>query len=300
MYNEELKSRFINEIYSECASGTIKNVKYILNKASETEEILNKDLYEMTAEECEDVIRSYPSRSEGAIDINISILALYIRFCIKNGYINGRFNYFEILKFDLKKFLDKEYSENKFISRKELDECYPTLVNEQDVALLELLFNGLNLHEIRDLKETDFKEDRIIVEGRNDILISSKTYEILVEAKNQIYYFSGNGDIDPTAKGEKRPLGSSIYLFKATGQEKVNQVTYAGLRKRFDKIIDYIGHRHLRPTTVIESGMLDMAKTLKAEKGSDLEKEDWIKISERFNREIMHWWKIRNLTSDFM
>jgi hypothetical protein len=92
------------------------------------------------------------------------------------------------------------------------------------------------------------------------------------------------------------------YVLKISARDNGNEpIKPINLTARLSRIKDFWGNPYLTLTSIWYSGMLDMAKTILEEKKARhesqntimkqiiLEKEDWIKIHERFGCGAIYW-----------
>lgn len=83
--------------------------------------------------------------------------------------------------------------------------------------------------------------------------------------------------------GEKAfPFSDTGYVFRVSGGAKQGKVKPTFFNARINTIKDWVGNPYLTPTNLYFSGMIEYAKQLKEEKGSELDKMDYIKISRKF------------------
>lgn len=298
MYNMELKERFLNSLKDEMSDSTLYNIRYILNKAKKTEEALNKDVYEMNADECKSVINSYSNRSEQVVRVNISVLQKYVDFCISEGYVPSRINYFEILSASAPNFVNVEHINNKYITREELNDIQDEyIVNAQDKALFELMFIGVmgdRFEELINLKESDIHYNKIVLPNRV-VEITPRTHQILIEAANQNIYIKAEGGVG----GNHIKLKDNDYVLKPTVRSEHDLIPYGTLRTRINKIRTDIGNKNITPKSVCESGMLDLAKKIYAEKG-ELNKEDWVEVCKKYNKSNNLWFPTKKRLEGFI
>lgn len=284
MYNVELKERFL----SEYIPNTAKNYRYILEKASDTEEFLDKDICNFNSSERDKLISSYSNRSRLAVDVVVSALRKYTDFCIASGLVPDRVNYFGTIGgTDLDDYIDQTAISNKYVTLEQLREMQDTCFNPQDAICPELPFLGIKgkeACEILNIKKTDIKEDRIILPDR-EIMISSKTYALIQDAIEQNIYFSGNGESD--AISTERVMNDSEYLLKPSGKDK-HDMTYSAYINRIARIKRYFNNPYITINNLWVSGMIHRLKAIKEEKG-ELNKEDYQQINVEFGFDAKYW-----------
>jgi hypothetical protein len=300
MYNAEIKERFFEE--SGLVDSTIRMYRYILEKATSTEEELGKDVYEFTPYECDQLINSFARKSEGIIYVIITCLKQYVDFCKINNLTADNFNYFSTLTGveTIKKYLDVTAVANKHISYEQLLELEGLCYNAQDAVIPELLFIGVKgeeAAELLELREECIFPDKIVLPDR-EIAISERTYQLIKDAidPNGIYH-RGNGETDGRIK--KLPLSHSEYVLKPVGTKQKGQLTYAALQARVIKIKNYFDNPYLTPTNIWVSGQIHLAKQIMAEKG-ELTKEDYQYIGSIFGIDKSQWSQIKFKISGFI
>lgn len=282
MYNSEIKERFLAEHSG--LDSTKRNYRYILSQAQKTEgeNGLNKDIYSFTPYECDQLIFSFPRRSEGVIYVIVSCFKQYIDFCKTINLVAVEdFNYFETIKGreGIMKYLDNTAVSNKYITMDDLLEIEGLCANEQDAVILELQWIGLTRSEAIDLKVEDVHEDKIILKDRV-IDITPRTYQVIQDAIKQPLYKKGNGETD--AKVPELEINKTDYVLRIAGKTKEGQITVQSYLARFNKVKSWIDNPYITPTNVRVSGQIYAAKEIK-EMNGEVTKEDYIEIGKRFN-----------------
>jgi hypothetical protein len=220
----------------------------------------------------------------------VTCLKQYVDFCKTNNLTVDNFNYFSTITGveTVGKYVDKTALENRYITYEQLIEMEDLCINPQDAVIPELLFNGVKGEraiEILELEKENIKEDRIVLEDR-EIPISTRTYQLIMEAYEQKEYLKGNGDYDGYSPKMFLPDGSNI--LRSSGTVNHGKLGYQALAARVTRIKEYFGNPYINITNIWISGMIHLAKQIKEEKG-DLTKEDWIKISKQFGYPEQHW-----------
>ncbi len=283
MFNKKLKELYLKSLKG-YADGTIKNYRYILSKASVTEDFLNKDIYDFTLEECDKLLKSYNNRSLDMANVNKSCLESYVDFCIQEGYVSTLVNFFKGLsRQDLNKYVDKEAIRNKYITYEELLELEQQCVNAQDAVIARLLFIGVRGEECSDLislKVDNVTPEKIILQDR-EIIIDNSTYELVQEAIHQDQYIKGNGEPSASVRSLNMVLNQSEYVIKSSGSKKVGEINYQTLRMRVNRVKDYFGNPYLNIRNIWFSGIIHAIKQIKEQKG-ELTKEDYINVHRTF------------------
>ena len=292
MYNKDFKERFLAE--GGIAESTAKTYRFFLERASKTEEYLEKDIYALTPYECDQLILSFSRKSKAMAAVIIACFKRYIDFCIDNKQVKDYFNYFSTISGtdDLEKYVDKTAQNNKYITFEGLLEIQKILKNEQDIALVELLFCGVNgreASELINLRNDDILPDRILLSNR-DIPITDRTYQIIQDAINQKEYWRNNGEMEDTKTGASRVINHSDYVLRPTGSTKQGAIGYAALQMRLNKIKEFFGNDYLNLTNIWHSGMIYHLVNIKAEKG-EVTSDDYRKINKLFGYGEQYWYQ---------
>jgi hypothetical protein len=291
-YNDEIKNRFLNEVYENEQSRDV--IGYIFEYSRGNEEVLGKDLYDFTVEEIGLTI-SNSSHLPRSVEVAMArgrYISRYITWAIKNNLRRGNINPLQGMDEEwYSQFIDKDAKQ--FISKAELSEMESVLVNYQDIALLRLLFNGVygyESSEIRNLKITDISDDRTLRlyddrKGERHITVDESTIVVLRKAYEQSSYKNKNGDVE--GRNAESLLPENEYIIKPTLRGKMNEsdrVTQPTIMKRMRNIAQLFDMPDLNPKSVNRSGMIYLAyKILKEENKNEVDRQILNIIGDRFN-----------------
>lgn len=299
MYNQDFKNRFL-ENYS---ASTQIYYKYILQKSYETESMLNKDIYEMDNNELDSLLKSYCNGSVQAVASVLSVLKIYLDFANKEGYIETKVNYLQGIGGyeDLLKYVDVNIQGKKYVTRAELEEIAGSCVNAQDALCLILPFEGVkgeDAEEIINLKESDvgFISNELTLTKNNGetrkIIVSDLAIDYIRRALDEEFYYKNNGEDSPDLKSNHYVITKTDYVLRVAARQCEGAIKATNITARLNRIKQYWGNQYWTVTGMWYSGMLDMAKQIKEEKG-ELDKEDWIVINERFGYSAGYWTKTK-------
>ena len=249
------------------------------------------------------------------VSVIVAIFKRYKDFCIANdavekNYFKDYFNYFSTISGvkDFEKYIDVTARFNKYITRESLDEMQKQLVNEQDIALVELVFIGVlgkQGEELINLKVKDIIPEKIIRNDKNEIIkiepakiilpkrkleINTRTFEILSEADGQKEYYKNNGEIIETTRSKQMIINTTDYVLRLAGSTKFDKITYNSIQARINRIKDFFGNPYLSLTSIWHSGMLETLKNIKNEKGI-IEKEDYVKVNAMYGYNKILWYQ---------
>lgn len=289
LYNEEVKEAFLKQYTNEA---TRETYEYILKKVKPTEEIKEKDLYEFTGDELEDVFYDLEPFSIAASHTNFSVISRYIKWAIDKSLRSNNINplrEFEPSK--LKEFVDD--SKKVFVSEDELRELGKDLVNAQDEVIFRLAFEGVvgyQVSEILNLRKQDVNFETNELKLRDDkygertLHVSEECLRTIRQAINEEEYHLMNGL--STAKSPVKKLISSDYVVRGVisgrvkyGNDRADRHT---IYRRISKLKEIFEYPYLTIKNIERSGMLKMAKDLYVKNGK-LENEELALIADRFN-----------------
>lgn len=291
LYNSDLKKRFA-ETYPK---GTQKTIYHVFLKTKEIEEILDKDLYNFSKNELENTLGSFRAKSVLSLKSKHSFIVKYIEFCIDNNLLQTGINLAKTITV-LENFVDKRAMEEKYITEEELYGIVDEFCeNAQDAVCFMLLWEGVKgeeLYELRSLKvnDVDFNNRKITVTNekgdKRTITVSNKTTAIIKEALGQKEYIKTNYDeVDLVSKTRKIII--TDYVVRGSANSKDEILKYITIWQRINKIAKIYGNPYLTANNIYWSGIINMAKKIKGEKGK-LTKEDYNKIAQKYGVEFKY------------
>lgn len=281
LYNPELKERFLSTYDNEDTRTTIR---YAFFKSYLIESVLDKDLADFNLDEIGKCIANSSPHNVQTAKATGRFLSAYISWAIEEGIREGSnidplkgitSSWFE-------QFVDKSkkihYSLDEFINLLE------EIPNAQDQAFLCLLWEGLNLEELREIHYNDinWNENKITVRVRNGEVINldNRFMRYIENAYKSTTYRT----FKETGEHTEKELLQSDYLFKnlksprtKEGVPVTNAVFYtrlANIKKEFD--LEY-----LTPNACKQSGQIHMAAELYKENGK-LEYEQFELIGDKY------------------
>lgn len=291
MYNSEVKELFLNSLEGSYREGTIKQYKNLFNKSAETEEIFDRDIYEMNLEQCKQLLKSYSNRSVDMFEVYCSMLKTYKAWSIKEGYDPSLINFFGMLTVDdAWDYIDRRAISERVTSYEDLLSFEKLVFNPQDLVVLILPFIGVSIEEMLDLKVKDIHENYIQLPNRQ-IPIDSKIHNIINEAIEQEDYFVGNGA--PSGRITSMTINKTDYVLRRCGQDRFDQPTKPLVKNRINRMKKYLG-KNISITNLALSGKVYMAKEIIKQK-SEITKDDWMSINERFGvtgDKIYEYWSV--------
>ena len=309
MYNPELKNVFLNTIDNE---GTRDNVGYTFQKARTLEEEKGRDICYFNFDELGELWSSFRAKSFAAITTKVSIIVKYIDFCIDKGLADVNYNWAKMYfnEGGLRPYVSKVATNNRIIDKETLEDIIDFCANAQDAVIFALLFEGVKgrpirenaFEEMRNLKmaDCDTNANNIILrqdDGKTRVIeVSDYTMNLIADAFNQQEYLRKNGE--SVAKLKEIELVETDYVLKVGYigryiESADNRIRQQVIFRRLKNIAKAYGNNFLTPTNIYMSGMVDYAQTLKAEKGTDLDNNDYIHICEKYNIDIKRWYKIK-------
>jgi hypothetical protein len=293
--DEDLKVEYLKQKPLSTAKSdypTIMNV-------DEYEVIIGKPVYNFSlAERDEMIMMKFKNSTIGAVNSTVSKIKGYVDFCVREGAVRHNQNIFDTLtKAESQKFVSKQATELRYITREQLQEFQDILENPQDKLLLELPYIGVRgrtvkggtLEEIINLQiEPDSQDttDCIIELERNDgtsrdLYVSSKTMGLILSAYYSEEYVANNGvEVEGKLKTYKINRYKN-YVLCAIGNRRIEQINPTTINARFQKIQAYCNNPFITIHNLYISGMITRAIDIYKEKG-EVTAEDYLKICKDF------------------
>jgi integrase len=290
IYNEDIKQKFLETYENE---GTRNTMKYIFFAAFENEMPLEKDIYNFSLDEIGKVISSSNPKSVPVALSRGRFISQYISWAIENNLRTNTLNPLQnIDKSWYEQFIDHKLK--MFISKNDVEEFAAHLVNNQDIAILHLIFNGVYGHsssEIRNLKMTDLNRDEKSIRLYDDkkgeryiYNVDEKLFDVLEKANADSTYQSNNGN---STRQKESELVDNEYIIRPARRgrvietERASQIT---IINRIKSIAEEFDMEDLTPKGIQRSGMIYMAyKMLKEEGKQELDKKHFETIGDHFN-----------------
>ena len=297
--NSNIKREFL-ETYP---TATAVANSFVLTLADEYEEQEDKNIYDMTFVELKELISTkFRNTSLQTITKNVSILRRYVDYCIsKNLVVHNENRLSAFTRSELRQFVSKQATDLKYIDREELKQYQNMLYNEQDVAILEAIYQGIRgrttkdgtLEELINLQvdvfSEDYKNNVLRLEKNNGnvrfIQVPESTMQILIETKDQAEYVSNNGvEVANLRGGVRKTVVNPLknYVFRTPAQNKFEQFTPNIVQSRVTRMQKWCNNRFITVNALYMSGMISMAKDIYIEKG-ELTNDDYIAIATRYD-----------------
>lgn len=255
-YKIHFLSTYVANNYS---SSTIKQYLTLFNKSKEIEEHFKKDMYDFNETEMKAFLKLLRAKSYNAITSKYSLLKNYIEIAKtdKKGRVTVPTGM--LLKAgDLRETIFTYAEENRYCTRKEIEEGVKKLANPVDQSIFLLLFEGFMGKEYKDLttlkvSAIDIKNRTIKKEDGKLVKISSFTAQVLEDAIYQTHYYRENSTV-------KTPLDlTSPYLIKTklTSTSNGEPLKYTGLTRRLDVLKNRMEMQLLTAKTIYKSGLVE-------------------------------------------
>ena len=218
MYNPELKLQFLKS-KSNYRDKTFKLSIERFHSFKEYEERYDTDLSNFNEKQ---LLQSFDGMgySSNTLKSVASLVNQYIKYINKGSKIKS---VIKLLKEN--NILDDaegiKVVEGFFQSREDFYNSLADVCNFRDKLVLSLIYEGLDLQEILDLKMYDFKGSYLDINDEYCLELDNNLIEIINEAINEPEYIVGNGNPDLNAKSTTRSyIKNDIYLVKFTKREK--------------------------------------------------------------------------------
>lgn len=290
MFNPKNKSDFLSKF----PISTQRTYGRVFIKSYSAEELYNKDLMDFSLEEIEQVLMKLTPLTVTASRTNLSIVNSYILSARGSSPLDD-------VKDD-KNYVKKFVSDNieLYISKNELDDITCNLVNAQDAVLFQLLFEGVDVHEICNLKKSDVNyEDNYLhlIDSRGNSRSHEVSYEcisLIRKASQEKTYLKSNGIVDQKSYSDSIELVDSEYvirLAKTRNASPNSAVSPHVIYRRLKTMAEWFDNPYLTSKNIFRSGQIFMGYLLWVENGKPLDSEylakfDYLTIAEVYNISI--------------
>ncbi|MGK4040850.1 hypothetical protein AB0Y20_01015 [Heyndrickxia oleronia] len=292
LYNEEIKNRFLEEVFP--FEDSRLTATYVFYHSYLIEEPLGKDLFDFNLEEIGKVIVNSNPKSLNVSASRGSIISQYINWAASSSVNLRKSNINPLQGIDrvwYQQFVDENIVQ--FISKSELDYMVKRITNYQDKIIPVLLFNGVygtQSSEIRNIQRKhleEIKNNKLTVyddvKGAREIELEDYVIQMMWKALEEERYDLNNGL--GTDRFTDFPLIESDYVIKpvkkgrALAGQRASQMLVI---QRFEDIKEWFEYPDISPKSINRSGMLYIASQLIGNK-EELNKEDFEIIGDRFN-----------------
>ncbi|MEC4565421.1 hypothetical protein L8C07_05640 [Paenibacillus sp. CMAA1739] len=286
LYNPDIKQRFL-EGYRKATRG---NYESKLKRASKVEMKYNKDLYNFSLSEIEEVMYLLAPNKLSSATIYGSIIKKYIEWAISQDLRADNLNPLDVV--NGKEFYEKFIPKQILIRDDDLELALGQIDSNRDIVIIQSIFEGImgrECSEIRNLKKQDINQANRTVKLTNvgrygeveerEIVISKFLLEAMLRADEETSYSSNFGEGSLSNK-KISALKDSSYIIKSTKDEKVKQTL---ISQTITKFAAKLNMEKLSPVDIRNSGMLKMAKDIYVDKKGKLERTDIHEISKKFN-----------------
>jgi hypothetical protein len=302
LYNEELKNRFLESYYKNAA--TQKTYRYVLSKATATEEKKNKDLCNFNYEELDNLFYSFSTRSLQSIQQHVAIITRYIEFAIDEGYNPTKINIVDLFHtfsgVNLEKYVNKIALNKKYVDKDELEEIINLCFNAQDAVIFDLIPQGIKGEDCEELinlrgQDCNFETNELLLTKNNGeqriITVSSRSMGLIQDALDQELYIKNNGE-ETSARANNYKINKTEYVLRPASKDNTDKIKSFNIISRINRMKTIFGNPFITVTNLWVAGMIMMGKELKQEKG-ELTKEDYININKRFAYNPDYWYQTK-------
>lgn len=297
-YNQERKERYITERNAEASL-----MKYFLPrlfKNSMSFEVqYEKDVCDFTTPEIANMLKTFSYVSVNTLLGDVSQYAIYTDWCMENGFVKDGQNHFrEINRNNAEEYVNRAVMNQNVFNPKDIRRWEVRLNNMSDIALVWLLFEGLSLEEIGQIRPQDIVavtgnittnlNEKIKVNGmsfdriaelnpqymkiRNSTITTCNDRTIVVDSHISERMFDSMQETDYCmADGRVFQLFDDGHIIKPVSNGKVLKTSAfqiaRRLRARLFRIAEAVGVNKLSQTTLNTSGLVWHIKQNSKEQG---------------------------------
>lgn len=295
-YNSLKKLDFLNRY----PSNTQIPYARIFEKSKKYEDEYNKDLSDFTIEQLEYVLYDLKPLTISASNVNGRIICAYLDWCSKDKDVKG----IELMSKSadwFNQFVDKGIK--LFFSDKDILNLEEDCANYQDMAIIRLLFEGVegkSLSELKNLRKDDINYDTgktLLTDedgSKRHVTLSDRALKIIEKSNALDVYYKKNGEVIDSKSGTTTRLVNNSYVIRTSITRtdfKDRPVDKMVIYRRIKTLSETInGFDHLTAKNIVRSGIIYQAKLVLDNKDK-LDKEDYIRISTKFN--ITNWYPMK-------
>ena len=272
--NVEFKARFLEDVEKNFNIRVKEQYEVLFGdkQIGFTEGLLNKDVYDFTRDEILLAYKNLEASKMSSLTSSHSLLNKYILYSFDKKISKlPAPSTINITREDLKPLISKRKLYNRYMTTKEMNKVIINLNNDQDRAMLMLIFFksilGKNYEDLIGLKKEDFSyaEGYLNVNGVRYNL-SDIEKEVLFDAISESNYINYT-----LHRHRETPLIISDYIFRNVAVRKTKTFDYdpmtpIAIRGRLKKIVHAVDKPEWSGKTIFASGIVNRMLD---------EKEDW-------------------------
>jgi site-specific recombinase XerD len=317
-WENEIKQAYL----SEKTTATAESDQFVLRSLDEYESLSNKSVYNFSHVDIKEMLAmQFNNSTRKSIEKNVSIIRKYIDYCITNRLVaHGENRLATFTTKDAEDLVHRQAILRKYVPKDLRIKYENMLFNEQDKLFIRTLNLGVRgrptidctFEEIINLRMGDVNEEKKIVTLRqNDgqcrrMEIDLNTIGLIRDTYEQKKYLENNGEetlnrkINSVREITINPVED--FVFRVPGQDKFEKISPQLISSRMTRMKTWLDNPYLNPTTLYNSGMIDMCFDLLKENG-EVTKEDYVRIADRYNYGSgdpeRYWFNIKSLFEQY-
>ncbi len=300
MYNQSIKEEFLSDF----PVNTQNTYRRIFIRSQVVEKVLDKDLYNFTRNEIEEILFDLNPLTSSVSQSNGRIISSYISWSINKKLKHSELHPLKSVDSEwFDKFVDKE--KKLYFSYKEIVNIQKQCENAQDAVILRLYFEGVSgkdSSEIRNLTVDDIFADTNTLILRDDgkkpreYVVSPECISLVKEAASESTYLKRNGqmvEMDNVRQYTDLVDNKFVIRNSITRTEGFNDAVHSSvIYRRMNMISEILGLPYLTGKNVFRSGMIYEAwKIMEEYKIDILEKPHYEIIARKFG--IKNWYSLK-------
>jgi integrase len=312
MFNPDIKNRFM-EHYED---NSINSFSRVFELVSPSERQINKDIFDMNRDELKSVLFTLNPLKVNSSKFYGSTLRAYIDWAISEGYRRNTINPLNGIDGEwFEQFIDK--SKKTVYHKSEIEQLIQACANDQDVAIIRAIFEGVSPDELLLLSMSDINVNTRMLtlkdnqDNKRQHRVSLECIENLVAANRQVEYYKSNGNAPSTTKNKTTELIDNGYIIKISSTGRDIETGYNNniggaqihvIYRRFKTLQNEMKqYAYITPINIRNSGMLYKAYTLYLRDG-ELKAKQLDEICFLFNvrKNKRNLYNRSSLTGDFL
>jgi hypothetical protein len=269
-YNGEAKIKYLNTISH---PDTRKLTSYPFSKAKKTEELLGKDMYDMTIDELGMVMSALAVSTPNTAYNHSVKFDQYIDWAYENGLVESNLNPLSnVNKLEWSKQFVAKYKQSAFTRQQILEMC-EDLENYVDRAVLLAIFEGIGgegFSELLNLRTKDLKEEDGVFKATlyqkdgtfRTIEISETLFDLLYKTDAEPEYINKNGQTESDRQSKSKFMDSDFIFKKTTRGKQEGKLNVFYINRKFVIYKELFELHFLKAKDIQVSGMMHMANEL--------------------------------------
>lgn len=260
--DNELKQMFIEDMELLSSEAMMNLVRNVMKKIDNYERVVGRTIYTFTIEMYKDILGDFRASSVSTLNSYFSVIKKYVEFSLdKRDGVN--LDYRIISSQEMEKLVNKVAHDDRYITREELMKVISNAINQQDMAIFILLFEGVrgkDYENIRFLKtkDVDFETGLLHLQDKDIVIEDKFSLSIIEEATKQTEYVKYlHGAKALASYYQINPKNEYVIKKLMYNSDGLEPIASHRLKVKLNELASDMGREHLTGTTVYNSGLAE-------------------------------------------